>query len=104
MMVILHGCILSMPSKLNIPYLDLSFENDSECRLRTNLYDERDYFNFPIVNFSFKYVATFQQHLHMEYISQKLVIIAKYICHNFLTSMSIPINNVPENRKLAIAM
>ena len=35
------------------------------------LYDKRDDFNFPIVNFpfTFVYVATFQQHLHMEYIS-----------------------------------
>ena len=50
-------------------YLDLHLEIDSEGRLRTKLYDKRDDFNFPIVNFPFKYVATFQQHLHMEYIS-----------------------------------
>jgi hypothetical protein len=34
-------------------YLDLHLEIDSEWRLRTKLYDRRDYFNFPIVNFSF---------------------------------------------------
>jgi hypothetical protein len=34
-------------------YLDLHLEIDSECRLRTKLYDERDDFNFPIVNFPF---------------------------------------------------
>ena len=34
-------------------YLDLHFEIDSEGRLRTKLHDERDDFNFPIVNFSF---------------------------------------------------
>ena len=32
-------------------YLDLHLEIDSEDRLRTKLYDKRDYFNFPIVNF-----------------------------------------------------
>ena len=34
-------------------YLDLHLEIDSEGRLRTNLYDKRDDFNFPIVNFPF---------------------------------------------------
>jgi hypothetical protein len=32
-------------------YLDLHLEIDSEGRLRTKLYDKRDDFNFPIVNF-----------------------------------------------------
>jgi hypothetical protein len=49
---------------------DLHLEIDSEGRLRTKLYDKRDDFNFPIVNFHL-HVAKFQQHLHtgMEYIS-----------------------------------
>ena len=34
-------------------YLDLHLEIDSEDRLRTKLYDKRDDFNFPIVNFPF---------------------------------------------------
>jgi hypothetical protein len=34
-------------------YLDLHLEIDSEGRLRTKLYDKRDYFNFSIVNFPF---------------------------------------------------
>jgi hypothetical protein len=39
------------------------------CHLfRTKLYDKSYDLNFPIVNFHL-YVATFQQHLHMEYIS-----------------------------------
>jgi hypothetical protein len=46
-------------------YLDINLEIDSEWRLRTKLYDKRDDFSFPIVNFPF----TFHQHLHMEYIS-----------------------------------
>ena len=34
-------------------YLDLHLEIDSEGRVRTKLYDKRDGFNFPIVNFPF---------------------------------------------------
>ena len=34
-------------------YLDLHIEIDSERRFRTKLYDKRDDFNFPIVNFPF---------------------------------------------------
>jgi hypothetical protein len=34
-------------------YLDLHLEIDSEGRLWTKLYDKRNYFNFPIVNFPF---------------------------------------------------
>ena len=49
-------------------YLDLHLHIYSDGRLRTNLYDKRDDFNFPIVTFHV-YVAKFQQHLHMEYIS-----------------------------------
>ena len=35
----------------SVSYLDL--HNDSEWQLRTKLYDKRDDFNFPIVNFPF---------------------------------------------------
>ena len=34
-------------------YLDLHLEIDNEGRLETKLYDKRDYFSFPIVNFRF---------------------------------------------------
>ena len=34
-------------------YLDLHLKIDSEGRLRTKLYDKKDDFNFPIVNFPF---------------------------------------------------
>ena len=37
-------------------YLDIHLEIDNEGRLMTKLYDKRDYFNFPIVNFSFIYI------------------------------------------------
>ena len=49
-------------------YHDLLLEIDIEGRLRTKHYDKRDESNFPIVNFHL-YVATFELHLHMEYIS-----------------------------------
>ena len=49
-------------------YFDLHLKIDSDGRLRTKLYDKRDDFHFPIVTFHL-YEATFQQHLHMEYIS-----------------------------------
>ena len=32
-------------------YFDLHIGIDNEGRLRTKLYDKRNYFNFPIVNF-----------------------------------------------------
>ena len=38
---------------MSASYLDLHLEIDSEDRLRTKLYDKRDYFNFHIVNFPF---------------------------------------------------
>jgi hypothetical protein len=52
----------------SISYLDLHLKIDSEGRLWTKVYDKRDDFNIPIVNFHL-YAATFQQHWHMEYIS-----------------------------------
>ena len=46
-------------------YLDLRLEIESEGRLRTKLYDKRDYLNFP----TFHLYVAFLQHLHMEYTS-----------------------------------
>jgi hypothetical protein len=40
-------------TEMSAPYLDLHLEIDSEGRLRTKLYDNRDDFNFPIVNLPF---------------------------------------------------
>ena len=34
-------------------YIDLHLEIDSEGRLRTKLYEKRDHYNFPILNFPF---------------------------------------------------
>jgi hypothetical protein len=45
---------------ISASYIDLHLGIDNERRLRTKLYDKRDDFNL--------HVATFQQHLHMEYI------------------------------------
>ena len=38
---------------MSASYLDLHFEIDNEGRLNTKLYDKRDGFTFPIVNFPF---------------------------------------------------
>ena len=46
----------------SVSYLDLHLKIDIEGRLRTKLYNKRDYFNFL-------FVTTIQQHLHMEFIS-----------------------------------
>ena len=62
-------------------YLDLRLEVDSEGRLRTTLYDRRDDSNFPLWTFHL-YVATFQQHLHMEYISLRWCNIPEFVVPN----------------------
>ena len=49
-------------------YLDLIIEIDHEGQSRTKLYDKRDYLKLPSRIFSLD-VATFKQHLHMEYVS-----------------------------------
>jgi len=60
------------PSELDIriphSYLDLHLEIDIEDRFSATVYAKRDDSNFPTVTFH-SYVATFLQHLHMEYIS-----------------------------------
>jgi hypothetical protein len=53
---VIHTCFHSdSPWLIQVlpSYLDLHLEIDSEGRLRTKLYDKRDDFNFPIVNFPF---------------------------------------------------
>ena len=49
-------------------YLDLILEIDHEGQSRTKLYDKRDYLKLPSRIFPLD-VATFKQHLHMEYAS-----------------------------------
>ena len=50
---------------MSVSYLDLHLVINSVGWLRSKFYEKKYDFDFPIV----KYVATFQQHLHMEYIS-----------------------------------
>jgi hypothetical protein len=53
---VIHACFHSdSPWLIQVlpSYLDLHLEIDSEGRLWTKLYDKRDDFNFPIVNFPF---------------------------------------------------
>jgi hypothetical protein len=38
---------------MSASYLDINLEIDSEGRLKSKIYDKRDDFNFPIVNFPF---------------------------------------------------
>ena len=47
--------ISSRVKKDNIPIFhgETKRKQDNECRVRTKLYDKRDDFNFPIVNFAF---------------------------------------------------
>ena len=47
-------------------YLDLHLEIDSEGRVRTKLYDKRDGFNFPIVNFP-SLCNSILEHQYMKY-------------------------------------
>ena len=51
-------------------YLDLHLKIDSERRFRTKLYDKRDDFNFPIVNFPFIYSKIPAASAYRVYISQ----------------------------------
>jgi hypothetical protein len=51
---------------MSASYLDLHLEIDSEERLRMKRYDKKDYLKFPTFHL---YVATFQQHLDMVYLS-----------------------------------
>jgi hypothetical protein len=46
------ACGLLVPQSTHY-FTDLHLEFESEGRLRTKLYDKRDDFNFPIVNFPF---------------------------------------------------
>ena len=52
-------------------YLDLHLDIDSEGRLRTKLYDKRDDFKFPIVNFPFicSNIPAAYIYIYIEYIS-----------------------------------
>jgi hypothetical protein len=48
-----------MEMQKSASYVDLHLEIDSEGWLRTKLYDKRDDFNFPIVNFPFICSSTY---------------------------------------------
>jgi hypothetical protein len=64
-------------------YLDLHLEIDSEGSLRTK-FNKRDDFNFPLWTF-YLYAATFQQHLHMEYISLSWYDIPELVVPNMIS-------------------
>ena len=54
-----------------VSYLDLHIEIDSETQLRITIYEKEIISSFPLRTL-YLYVATFQQHMHMEHISLKL--------------------------------
>ena len=49
--IMFPGNIISTESTKSTSYLDCLLEIDNSGKLSTKLYDKRDYFNFPIVNF-----------------------------------------------------
>ena len=65
---------------IHIVCFDLHLEIDSEGRLRTILYDKRDDFNFPIMNFPFICSNTPAAPAYGVYISQML----RYSYQDFL--------------------
>ena len=56
----------------SISYIYLHLEIDSERRLGTKLYDKRDHFNIPIVNFPFICSNIPAAHAYELYISQMI--------------------------------
>jgi hypothetical protein len=60
-------------------YLDLQLEIDNGGRLKAKLYDKRDYFTFPIVNFPFISSNIPTSRAYGVYISQfQLVIVLEF--------------------------
>ena len=55
-------------SACSTSFLDLHLEYDPGGHLSTKIYDKRDDFNFKII----EWIATFQNHQHMAYISPNL--------------------------------
>ena len=49
----LHLCKWTTDTQKSATYLDIHLEIDNGGRLKTNFYDKRDDFTFPIVNFPF---------------------------------------------------
>ena len=59
-------------------YLNLHLEIDNGGRFKTKLYDKRDDFTFPIVNFSLP-VAIFQHHQRMDFTFHNLFVILELV-------------------------
>ena len=52
---------------MSASYLNIQLEIDSYSRLRTKLYDKKELLSISPLRTFHLYVATFQQHMHMEY-------------------------------------
>ena len=69
----------------SVSYLDLHIEIDSDGRLKTKLYDKRDYFSSQIVNFPFLCSNIPAASAYGVYISQLIQYAWACIsCHDFL--------------------
>ena len=60
-------------------YLDLYLKIDSNCRLRTKLYNKRNYFDFPIVNFPFISRNISATHVYGVFISELILYFRAYM-------------------------
>ena len=77
-------------------YLDLHLEIESQGRLKTKLYDKRDDFNFPIVNFPFicsnipaapaygVYISQMIRYSYQDFLDRGLLLTRKLLNQGFL--------------------
>ena len=72
----------------SVSHLDIHIEIDSERRLRTKLYDKRDDFNFPIVNFSFIFSNIPAAPAYGVYISQLIQYVPLVVNTSWSSSIS----------------
>jgi len=63
-------------------YLDLYLKTDSDCRLRTKLYNKRNDFDFPIVNFPLISRNISVAHVYGVFISQLILYFRAYGSHH----------------------
>ena len=71
-------------------YLDLYLKIDSDCRLRTKLYNKRNDFDFPIVNFPFISSNISTAHAYGIFISQLIRYFREYGSHHDLLEETEP--------------
>ena len=80
-------------------YLDLHLKIDSDCRLRTKLYNKRNDFDFPIVNFPFISGNISAAHVYGIFISQLILYFRVYGFHHDLLEETEPISPSAKSEK-----